>query len=258
MAHAAPPPRRVVPVGLAGAIAAALLSGASVLGLAPLLLLVAALQVTVGAGLLVLSAVPARRQSLALTVVAAVAADVLALRDDGDRVGDLVAVVALGLVAAVLLELLRRNRSRVTASLAVTVSAVVLVVLVAHVLALHGSADGDRLLLSGFGCVAAGLLAGFAVGRLARQAAVALSASAAVGTAVGALSGAVIEPLGVRSGAALGLAVSIAAGVAVAAFDVVMAEVGPRQRDITRPLGAVLPCAVAAPTAYVVTLLLVG
>ncbi len=258
MAHAAPPPRRVVPVVAAAGLVAGLVAGAAEAGIIVVVVAVAVLQIAVAGGLVVLANAPAPRQSVALSVSAAIVADVLLVRGDTVRLGDLVGVVALALVVAVLLELLRRDRVRVTASLAVTLTGVVLVVFVAHLFALHALERGDRLMLIGYACVAGGLLIGWLVSRVVSAPAAVLGATALTGGALGAVIGSSVEPLQLGTGAVLGCGVALPAAIAMAMFSLAVAEAGPRIRDLARPFGAVLPCVVAAPVAYAVSLLLVG
>jgi hypothetical protein len=226
-------------------------------GIVGVVVAVVSLQIAAASGLVVLAEAPAPRQSVLLTSAAGAAADVLLLRD-GDRLGDLVAVISLALVAAVLLELLRRPRIDVTTSLAVTMSAVVLVVLVAHLFALYGLERGDRLLQVGYVGVTAGLLVGWLVGRVTSNPAAAVVAIAMAGTTTGALLGLTVEPFDVGTGAALGGAAALAAGIGMAAFSAAVGEVAPRQWALARPLGAALPAVIAAPVGYAVSLLLVG
>lgn len=256
MAHAAPASGRAVPVVVGAAVASALVAGAAFGGLGFVLAAVASLQIAAAGGIVVLAAPPAPRQSVLLALVVAGTADILLLRD-GDRLGDLVAVVSLAFVAAVLLELVRRNRRDVTTSLAATMSAVMLMVLVAHLLALYRLERGERLLLVGYVCVTVGLLTGWLVGRVTSTPA-AVIATALAGAAAGAALGLAADPLQAATGAAQGGAAALAAGVATAAFAAAVGEVAPRQRDLARPLGAVLPGVVAAPVAYALSLLVVG
>ena len=152
----APAPRRPLLVqGLLAALPAVALVLASVGGPVVLAAAVLALQVGLVAALLALLDAPAPRGSLLVVSAAALAADVVALTGDGG-VDRLAGVVGLGLVLALLHQLVRRGRSRVTESLADTLLALVVVASAACLVALRLTDGGEilRLALT----VAAGVL----------------------------------------------------------------------------------------------------
>jgi len=245
----------------------------------PLLLgaVVLALQVVLVLGLLALVDVPAAGGVFVVGVAAAVAADVAVLHDHG-RLGALAGIVALSLVAALLHQLGRRARTRVTESLAVTLFVVVLVCGCACLLAVR-ELGGARLAAIVLAAVGVSLLVGRlgdafvarpAVTPEATRGWLGLVLALGFGVAVAALLGG--DHLSARAAALLGLAVAAAAAAgdvavdladvapyaAVATGDVVAAPgaTAPRADDgrraaARRPVGLLLPFAAAGPVAYV-------
>lgn len=272
MTSAAPAPRHRAPSSLRSAlpavVAAAAVAAAALAGNAVLFAAVIVVQIGAAAGVLLLADVPGRRQSAALAAVAAVVADLLAMRDHGERVGDLVAVVALSVLAAVLLELLRRDRTRVTESITATVSSVVLVVMAAHLLSLRGSAAGPDVVAFVLAAVACGLLAGGLVELVAhgpvvasgsRRGVLGIVVATGVAAGVGALAGESISSLTPRTATLLAMSCAAAAAVGGLVVELACADVGPtRGRAAAGPLGAALPVVLAAPVAYAVSRLVVG
>lgn len=272
MASAAAPPRHRAPSSVRTAapavVTSAVVAAAALLGLPALVVVVVVVQVSAAAGVLLLADVPGRRESALLTGAAVVGADLLAVRRSGTRIGDLAAVVALAIIAAVLLELVRRDRERVTESLAATVTAAVLVVFGAHLLSLRGSAGGPRVVATALAAVAVGLLAGALVELVARGPIVASGSRRGVlGVVVSTGSAAAFGAIGggalasVSGGQATVLALSSAAAAAVAGLvvELACADVGAaRRRAAAGPLGAALPVVIAAPVAYAVSRLVIG
>lgn len=236
---------------------ATLIAIAGAIGVAPVVGVVLLVQLMVVGGLLLLVDAPARSISVAVAALGAVAADLLALRDSGDRVGDLVAVVGVAVVASVAVELFRRERSRVVVSLSATISAVVLVVLAAHAVALSAAERGDAAMPAGYAAVAVALLTALGLRAVRQPGWLAVCAGAAAGAVVGAVFGA-LGDLTPRTGAAIGLAGGLAGAVALTTFDAAVHPLGPRRRRLARPLGAALPAVLAAPAVFAVSLLLVG
>ncbi len=245
----------------------------------PLLLgaVVLALQVVLVLDLLALVDAPAAGGVFVVGVSAAVAADLAVLHDHG-RLGALAGIVALSLVAALLHQLGRRARTRVTESLADTLFVVVLVCGCACLLAVR-ELGGARLAAIVLAAVGVSLL----VGRLG-DAFVALPAvtpaatrgwpglvlALGLGVAVAALLGG--DHLSARAAALLGLAVAATAAAGDVAVD--LAAVAPhaavatgdvaaapgatalraddgRRAAARRPVGLLLPFAAAGPVAYV-------
>jgi len=254
----------------------------------PLLLgaVVLALQVVLVLGLLALVDAPAAGGVFVVGVSAAVAADLAVLHDHG-RLGALAGIVALSLVAALLHQLGRRARTRVTESLADTLFVVVLVCGCACLLAVR-ELGGARLAAIVLAAVGVSLLVGRLGDAFVARPAVTPAATRGwpgvvlalgLGVAVAALLGG--DHLSARAAALLGLAVAAAAAagdvaVALAAVDVaaapgataphaavatgdVAAATGAtalpaddgRRAAARRPVGLLLPFAAAGPVAYV-------
>ncbi|MDP9436936.1 MAG: hypothetical protein M3P93_17835, partial [Actinomycetota bacterium] len=140
----APPVRRPPPLllGVGGAVLAGALGLLGALGTVPLALGVLAVQLLLAFTFLSLVDAPGARGTGLLAAGAALAADVTVLVGDG-AVRGLAGVVALSLVAALLHQLGRRARSRVSEALADTVVVVVLVACAACLVALRAH-EGAR------------------------------------------------------------------------------------------------------------------
>lgn len=245
----------------------------------PLLLgaVVLALQVVLVLGLLALVDAPAAGGVFVVGVSAAVAADLAVLHDHG-RLGALAGIVALSLVAALLHQLGRRARTRVTESLGDTLFVVVLVCGCACLLAVR-ELGGARLAAIVLAAVGVSLLVGRLGDALVARPAVTPAATRGwpglvlalgLGVAVAALLGG--DDLSARAAALLGLAVAAAAAAGDVAVD--LAAVAPhaavatgdvaaapgatalraddgRRAAARRPVGLLLPFAAAGPVAYV-------
>ncbi len=250
-------PRPVAPRGLVmplvAVLTAVLGAGLAVAGPRALLLLVLIpVQALLAVCWLALAAVPARLAGGAVATAAAVLGDVVLATEQHPGLGALAGVVGLGVVAAVLGQLLRQDRSRVTDVLAAQTSAVLLAVAVAPLVSLPAYARGDRAVAVALATLGLCVLTAEAGGRLLP-----------VGTATGRLLAALV--LGGGAGAGLGAAVlggtGAAVGAAAAALtvaaDVVVGAVAGGRR-IARPLGALLPFALVAPGVYVLGRLMLG
>lgn len=266
MAHAAAVVRRPMPRGIVAIAAAVVVAGAGIAGRPALAVVVLAVQLGAVAGVLLLADAPAFGESLLLAGSAALVADLVSLRDRGAHVGWLVAVIAVALVAAVLLELVRRDRERVVVSLSATVSAVVVAVLVAHLLVVAGPRHGGETVAAALSCTAIAL----GVGRLTDLAVprpvaapggsrggVGLVAAVAIGAVAGAAFGVALDPLTPAGGALLGVAAGAAAAAAELASDLASADFDARPA-VAAPLAAVLPIVLTAPVVYGVSRLLIG
>jgi hypothetical protein len=221
-------------------------------------------QVVLARAVLALLGAPAAGGALVVALVAAGAADAVVLADDGaaDR---LAGVVGLSLVLALLHQLVRRGRSRVTESLADTLLAVLVTVAAACLLALGAVEDGRAVLLVVLGAAAAALLAGRLGDRLLPRPALtagstrgwpglalALAAAAGVAAGVGGVVEGVELALPVR--VLLGLVVAATVVTADLAVDLGAAELHAGRRDARRvralqPAAALLPYALLGPVA---------
>ena len=258
-------PRRpplVVQGVLAGAVGG-LLALAAWGGTSPLLLAVLVLQVGLVLSVLTVLDAPAATGAAVVAVGAAAAADALVLLDDGE-VDRVAGVVGLSLVAALLHQLVRRSRSRVTESLADTLLAVVVVAGAACLLALAALDGGRELLLLGLGAAAAVLVVGRLTDRVLPGLVLATGATRSwpgllLGLAAGigaALLAAQVGETGVSTAAAalVGLAAALTVATADLAVDLGAAELRPGRRDARRvsalrPAAALLPYALLGPVA---------
>lgn len=262
------PAARVLAPGVASACCAALLAGMAVAGPWPLFAVVLLIQVVTGLAWLAATEVPGSLGAAVVITAAAAGMDVLAVRRGHTGVEATAAVIALAFIAAVAYQLIRRARSRVTESLAVTMAGVVVAVLLSHLLVLQATRNGESLTAVALLSIAAAQLVGRAVDAVGVRARLvpgagrgwlALLAGSAAGTLTGALLGRSTDPLSTGSGAALGLAVALAAAAADLAVDVTAGdEIDERRRAALRPLSTCLPVMAAAPVAYAATRLLVG
>ncbi|HVB27762.1 MAG TPA: hypothetical protein VNE21_07615, partial [Mycobacteriales bacterium] len=202
---------------------------------------------------------------------AAVAGDLLLLRESGAEIGRLAGVFGLAVLAALVHQLSRRPRPRVTESLSGTLSAVVLVIAAASLVGLHGGRGGTQAASVGLIATGAGLLVARVVDRVARglpsvrggtRGWPGLVAGAALAGVIGALYGSMAPPLSSRSGLIIGLATGAVALLADLGLDLVAGALRDsaldRQRNALTPVGAFIPIVVAAPAAYVAGRILLG
>ncbi|HUR51656.1 MAG TPA: hypothetical protein VMZ11_05995 [Mycobacteriales bacterium] len=222
----------------------------------------AVLQVLLVLGFLALVEAPAAGWLFALGVAAAAAGDVVVQLDDGS-VADLAGVAALALVAGLLLQLLRRQRDRVTESLADTMVAVLLVSSAACLPAVLEAQQGEALLRVGLLAAGAGLvvvrLASLVLRRFALApdttrgwAGLVLALAVAVAVAVPEAG----DHLADRDAMLVGLAAAATAVLADLFVDLASAEVQVRRDD--RRVHALSPVAWLLPFALVGPVLLVA
>jgi hypothetical protein len=247
---------------LGQALAAAVLTGGllglAVLGEYPLLGGVVAVQLLAVLGFLALTDAPASGAIFVLGLAAAVAADVVVAVDDGN-VGGLSGVVALGLVAALLHQLSRRDRTRVTESLADTFVVVTLVCSAACLTAALMQDGGTWPVRAGLAAAGVALVAGRLGDAVIHRPALAVGATRAWPGLLLGLGGAVAVAVLVAGGqvssgrAAL---VGLAAGATVAtvdlAIDLAAAELSPAPEDnrrvaALRPVSLFLPFTLLGP-----------
>ena len=237
--------------------------GAALLGLAithdwALLAGLVVVQLLATVGFLALVEAPASGGTFLLVTAAAAAADVVVLAG-GKDVGGLAGVVALSLVASLLHQLLRRQRSRVTESLADTFVGVVLVCSTVSLLGALRQEDGTWPTRAALAAAATALVAGRIGDAVVRKPALALGATRAwpglllaLGTGV-ATSVLVAGDHLIRSEAAL---VGLTAATTVVAIDLVLdlaaSELTADPTDARRvaslrPVATVLPYAALGP-----------
>jgi hypothetical protein len=217
-----------------------------------LLVVLLPVQLLLAAGWLTLASVPARAGGALVAAGAALGADLLLGLAHRPGLGALAGVVGLGVVAAVLGQLLRRERSRVTDVLAAQCSAVVLVVATAPPLALAVVHRGPRIAAAGFVAIALCLLAGEIGARVAPGRA--QGARAVTGLVLGGVAAAGVGAL--VAGGTGAVAAAVATAATVLAELVVGVVAGDRR--VGRPLAALLPFALAAPAVFVVGRVMFG
>ena len=254
--------------GLIGAAVGAALAVLALLGTGPLLAGVAVLQLLLVLGFLALVDAPAAVGVFGLACLAAVASDVVVAVDHG-RVAGLGAVVALALVAALLQQLVRRGRTRVTEVLADSLVAVVLVACAACLTAALELAHAtDRPVVAGLVAAAAALLAGRATDGVLSRHPVTVGATrgwpgTVAGLLLGTTGGIAVAPAGTTPAriALLGLAASAVVVAVDLAVDLAAADLRPGPADVRRvaalrPVLALLPYALLGPVLLLGTRLL--
>lgn len=261
-------------LGLGGALVAAALLALSLAGRFPLTAGVLVVQVLLVLGFLALVEAPAAGGVFVLAAAAALAADAVVLLDSG-RVAGLAGVAGLAVVAALLHQLLRRRRSRVTESLADTLVAVALVCGAACLpAALQAGAPGSPLratVLCTLAAAGAALLAGRLGDRVVRRPALAVGSERGLPGLVLALGAGVAGcavvgrlyagGLTTSRAAFVGLGTALVVSVADLLVDLAAAELEPgpgdaRRVSALRPVGLLLPFALLGPVALVVVRLL--
>lgn len=257
-------------LALAPAAVAVLLLGAALAGPGALAAVLLPVQVLLVLALPVLTQLPGAGAVAVPGVAGAVAADVVVLAGDG-AVDGLAEVVALGFVVALLVQLGRRDRARVTESLALTLLALVVASSAACLVALHERAGGREMTV----VVLAAAASTLAVGRLgdrvaARPALTAGTSRAWAGLLLGLAAGAAVavaagRELGVAGADAALLGLAAAAAVAVADLAADLAHLAhlaadpaadvaadpPRRSRVLRAAAVLLPFAVLGPVALV-------
>jgi hypothetical protein len=259
--------------GLAPALLALALAVASYVGTVPLAVGVLGVQVFLILGLLALVDAPGSGGGFLVALGATVGADVLVLLDDGE-IRRLAGVLGLTFVVALLHQLSRKHRSRVTESLADTLVVSVMAVAAACLLAVRQIEGGDQAVRVALTATAAALLAGRVGDRVAARPMLAVGSTRGwpglllalgAGVAAGVLSvGSGADGLVNASQAALlGLVVAATVAAADLAVDLGAAELRPTRRDARRvaalrPSGLLLPFAVLGPVALVASRLVLG
>jgi hypothetical protein len=198
-------------------------------------------------GLCWLVVLQASLSTAALVGLTALGCDSLLLRKEADA-GSVAGILGLAMLAAIVAQLLRRQRREVTAALAATMSGAVLVAAVSLLLPLRQFSSGKQVGLTALVAVAVAVV----VARVVPGPAVLVrSAGLAAATAVGARYGATTGNLSAAAG--LGIAAAAAAFALIVDLGVVRMspEIGVRQRPALRPVAALLPVAAVVPAVYV-------
>jgi len=245
--------------GIAPAVLAAALLAAASWGIVPLTIAVLLLQVFLSLGLLALLDAPAASGAFVVTLGTLVVANAVALDGDG-RIFRLAGVAALGLIASLVHQLVRKERSRVTESLADTLVVIVVGCAAACLLALAQLDGGREVLLLGLAATGAVLLAGRVGDRFAPHPVLAQGSTRGwpglllglVAGVVGALLVArldvVDQGLPLPSAALLGVVVASTVATADLAVDLGAAELRAGWRDARR-VAALRPAALLLPYA---------
>lgn len=243
--------------GLLAALVGGVLAAAAVLGTLPLAAVVLALQVVLVLSVLALLDAPAARGAGVVALGATLVADALVLLDDG-RVDRLTGAVGIGLVVALLHQLVRGERDRVTESLADTLLALLVAVAAACLVALHQLEGGEHVLLVGLAAAAAALLVGRLVDRVVSRPGLAAGSTRGwpgllLALAAGAGVALLVAPLdsgahGGLSAALLGLLAAATVATADLAVDLGATELRAGRRDVRR-VSALPPTAVLLPYA---------
>lgn len=264
-----PAPRRSLLLqGVGAALVAGGLALVSLPGPVALLVGIAALQLVLVLGVLVLLDAPSGRAAFAIAVAAAAVGDTLVLTTDGTA-DALAGVLALSLVAALILQIARRDRSRVTESLADTLLVALLVTSSACLIALRDLPGGREAVLVALAAAGTALLVGRAVDLVSAAPRLVPEATRGwpgllVGLGAGVLAATVLAAAGSTfsgsRGALIGLAVAATAVCADLAVDLAALELRAGRRDARRvlalgPVGWLLPYAALAPVCLLATTL---
>lgn len=253
--------------GLASAALGAALFGLAVLGDLPLLGGVVVVQGLVGLGFLALVEAPASGGVFLLGAAATIGADLVVQLEDG-RVGDLAGVVALSLVGGLLHQLIRRERARVTESLADTFMVVVLGCSAVCLPAALQHAGGSWPVRAALAAAGAALLVGRLVDAVVHRPALAVGATRAwpgllLALGVGVTVATVVADGHLTSSGAALVGLSAVAAVAAVdlAVDLAAAELSSSPADARRvaalrPVSVVLPYALLGPVVLLSVLLL--
>jgi hypothetical protein len=251
-------------LGLGGGLICLALAGLATVNENALAAGVFAVQLILVLAFLALVDAPGSGGAFVVAAAAAAAADAVVLLSDG-RVSGLAGVIGVTLTGALLHQLLRRGRTRVTESLADTLVAVVLAVAAAGLIALRMAGGGRDAVIV---CLAAGagaLIAGRLGDRILPRPALAIGANRGwpglllalgVGAAAAVAAAGDTGPVAGTRGGLLGLAIAATVSAGDLAVDLGAAELTAGRRDSRRvsalmPAGLVLPFAALAPIAYV-------
>lgn len=267
----APRARRLVAGDVAPALAtlavAGVLAGVAAAGNGALGAALLAVQAVVVLAWLALTDVDGAEGATVIGVAAALGADLLAVQRGGDGIASTVGVLGGAFVLSLALQLARPHRQRTTDALAGTMTAVVLAVFAAHLLAASARTDWS-VAATGVLCAGAALVAGRvgdvlaprpAVVQGTRRGLLGLVLALAAAAVLGSVLGGAWAPLSARSGIVVGVAAAAAAVAADLATDLAHGETNDRRRrDALKPLAVLLPLVAAAPVTYAAARLLIG
>ena len=205
-------------------------------------------------GFLAVTEAPAARGTFWLGIAAAAAADAVVVADDG-RARYLGAVVALGLVAGLLHQLVRRERSRVTESLADTLVVLALVTAAAGLAAAARLGPGVWPTRAALASAGAALLAGRIGDLVLHRPALAVGSSRAwpgllLGLGAGVAAATVTAHTHVSRAPLIGLAAAAAVAAADLLIDLAATELAPtevRRVAALRPTSLLVPFCLLGP-----------
>lgn len=254
------PRRSLLLQGLGAALVAGGLAGLSIPGPAPLLVGVAVLQLFLVLGVLVLLDAPSSRGTFAIAAVAAAAGSTMVLTSDGS-VDALAGVLGLSLIAALVMQIARKDRVGVTESLADTLLVGLLVTAATCFLAVRDRPGGDDAVLVGLAAAGTALLVGRLVDLFGGRPSLVPAATRGwpgllLGLGAGVIAASVVarsgEALTSSHGALIGLAVAATALTADLAVDLAACEPrvgrpGSRRLSALTSVTLLLPYAVLAP-----------
>jgi hypothetical protein len=253
--------------GLASGLLGAGLLGLAVLGDYPLLGGVVAVQLLVVLGFLALVDAPASAGVFVLGAAATAAGDLVVSLDDG-RVGGLAGVVGLSLVGALLHQLSRKDRSRVTESLADTFVVVTVSCSAVCLVAAQHHAGGTWPTRCALAAAGVALLLGRVGDAVVARPALAVGATRAWPGLLLALGAGVAVAAVVADGhlsadraALVGLAAAAAVaavdlGVDLAAAELTASPADGRRVGALRPVALLLPYALLGPVVLLAVVLL--
>lgn len=258
------PARRspMVVQGLWPALLAAGLAGVTTFGVLPLAVAVFSVQVFLILGALALLDAPAAGGAFFVATGAVVAADAAVLLGEGSISG-LAGVVGVGLVGSLAHQLARRDRNRVTESLADTLVVLVVATGASCLLAFHDMAGGEQVLLVSLAAAGAVLFVGRLGDLLSSRPILAVGSTRGwpglllglvAGVAAAGVTAYVIGEPPLQGAALLGLVVASTVATADLAVDLGAAELRSGWRDARRvaalqPTALLLPYAVLGPVA---------
>ncbi|MDX6268327.1 MAG: hypothetical protein QOD70_3067 [Frankiales bacterium] len=213
---------------------------------------IAVVQLVSVLGFLAVTEAPAATGVFGIGIAAAVAADVVVVVDDG-RARYLGGVVGLALVLGLLHQLARRERSRVTESLADTLVVVTLVTATAGLAAAARTADGTWPTRAALAAAAAALLAGRVADRVVHRPALAIGSTRAwpgllLALGAGVAAATVTAHDHLDKAPLLGLAAAAAVAAADLLLDLAAAELTASHEDARR-VAALRPTSLFVPFA---------
>jgi hypothetical protein len=250
-----PPVPSLLPAALVAVLALAAAVGRPLLGAG-----VAAVQVVFTLGGVRPAALPVAPAGAWLALVASVATSAWMVLGNTTGIWPVAALLSLAFVAAILIQLLRRDgRQAMTTSLTITVAACALAMLpVAWLALLAGEGGVDSVWLGLLGVGVVGLTEPLPVPpAVRRSAAVLLAGAVAAGLVL--VDGGVAASVPAVAAVVVAVFAALAAVIAVAAINRVADEVDDGSTvAVLTPLRMTLPVVVAAPVSYVLGRILLG